>query len=423
MQRKSMFIAVTLIAGLVTATAWAQNLGDQDFAPSPSVQVNSITALSNTFPAIDIDPNGNYVVTWRQNSIAVNYRRFDANLVPQAGAFVVNNSTNYPVHDPDVCVDANGDFVVTWINDQCCTSSPTIERRSNVSDAWTGFEEQLNVQWATGDVRKRPAIDCQDSQNFIVVWQGTTSDDGNAIAARQVVADVPQGAGEFRVNTYTANPNKSPSIGMDAAGDFVVAWGQDDSDIDNPLTARGPSQAGITTRRYLADGTALDASQQLIHPHLGSVYSIDVARQADVIGGDYAVSWEDTTASGQANLRRYSAGGIEIGNTSFTPTGSYSGDIHPLLVFDGPNGELLLSTGGPDGVPPEYQRYDDPLTEHGDPWQGPGYTNRQRGYDIVARPNGGWAIVWSEGSEIYIQQWVPSLFADGFESGDTTEWD
>ncbi len=427
MGRLKLTLFAAIGALLLALPAVGQNLGDQDYAPSSAIQVNTTTALADTNPAIDIDADGNYVVAWRQFSSSIYVRRFDSNLNPLGAPLQANNNTDGTSSDPDICVDDDGNFVVTWKRIPCCTADEIVLRR-RVGETWSPQfdDESASTFHPVGSVRNEPAIACQDAGDFIVTWRGETNSDQDAIVAREYILGVGQG-NEFRVNTVTTDPNLAPKIAMDGAGDFVIAWGQSDTDVD-PRTATAPGTAprgpiaGITTRRYLADATPLDTDQQLLFAHTGSLFSVDVSRQ-DSIGGDYAVVWEDSTANATAKLRRYTADGTEIGDTTFVPAGSYSGEIQPIGVFAGDNGEFLLATTGPDGSPPvEYQRYDDPLTEHGSPWLGPGGAGRLSGHDMVARSDGGMAIVWSDGTEIYVQQWIPALFADGFESGDTSEW-
>ena len=137
-------------------------------------RVNTFTTGSQRFPSVAMDSAGDVVVGWRSDaqdgsSYGVYAQRFDAAGVAQAGEFRVNTFTNSVQLDPSVTMDASGDFVVTW-------------------DSYG-----------------------QDGSNYGIYAQ------------RYNAAGVTQGA-EFRVNTYTSNGQHSPSVAMDAAGDFVVGW-------------------------------------------------------------------------------------------------------------------------------------------------------------------------------------------------------
>ncbi len=62
------------------------------------------------------------------------------------------------------------------------------------------------------------------------------------------------GGGEFQVNTYTANDQADPSVGMDPSGNFVIAWhslGQDGS---------GP---GVYAQRYNGDGREVRVAERV----------------------------------------------------------------------------------------------------------------------------------------------------------------
>ena len=59
--------------------------------------------------------------------------------------------------------------------------------------------------------------------DFVVTWSSHGQDGSGwgVYAQRYNAAGVTQG-GEFRVNTTTANTQGSPTVAMDADGDFVV---------------------------------------------------------------------------------------------------------------------------------------------------------------------------------------------------------
>ena len=60
----------------------------------------------------------------------------------------------------------------------------------------------------------------------------------------------PLGA-EFQVNTYTSYSQWFPSVGMDAAGGFVVVWQSDRS------SGTDTSSLSIQAQRYASDATPL----------------------------------------------------------------------------------------------------------------------------------------------------------------------
>src|SRR5438132_935477 len=65
-----------------------------------------------------------------------------------------------------------------------------------------------------------------------------------ALEARDAPTVVPVG-GEFRVNTYTTGDQYYPRVAMDVAGDFVIAWHSSNNGV-----------GGVDVQRYSAAGVA-----------------------------------------------------------------------------------------------------------------------------------------------------------------------
>ena len=82
--------------------------------------------------------------------------------------------------------------------------------------------------------------------DFVVVWQSDQQDGSMlGVFGQRFNAAGGKAGGEFGVNTYTLDKQINPTVAMDAAGDFVVAWssfGQDGSGY------------GVYARRYNAAG-------------------------------------------------------------------------------------------------------------------------------------------------------------------------
>ena len=126
--------------------------------------------------------------------------------------------------------------------------------------------------------------------DFVVAWFSSLQDGSSSgiYAQRYNAAGVAQ-AGEFRVNTYTTDNQSSPSVAMDAAGDFVVAWasrGQDGSNY------------GIYSQRYNAAGVAQDSEISV------NTYTADRQVQPAVAmdsTGDFAVGWRSYGQDGSSS--------------------------------------------------------------------------------------------------------------------------
>src|SRR5207244_2177560 len=101
----------------------------------------------------------------------------------------------------------------------------------------------------TTDDQVLPAVATDPSGNFVVVWEGLLGvGDPDIFAQRYARSGTPLGT-EFRVNTYAAAFQQTPSIAADSSGNFVVVWRSLDqhhpANLDSGrVVCDGPSPTG-----------------------------------------------------------------------------------------------------------------------------------------------------------------------------------
>jgi Ca2+-binding RTX toxin-like protein len=206
-----------------------------------------------------MDNDGDFVVTWSsygQNGsiFGVYAQRYDAAGAAVGGEFKVNTYTSLSQSSPAVAMDADGDFVVTWQSHyQDGSSWGVYAQRYDATGAAVGGEFQVNSH--TANNQYSPAFAMDNDGDFVVTWQSDGQDGSSyGVYAQRYDAAGAAVGGEFRVNTYTASGQSSPAVAMDNDGDFVVTWssyGQDGSSW------------GVYAQRYQPensvrfDGTAL----------------------------------------------------------------------------------------------------------------------------------------------------------------------
>jgi Ca2+-binding RTX toxin-like protein len=103
--------------------------------------------------------------------------------------------------------------------------------------------DEFKVNTYTANHQRTPSITALDDGGFVVTWS-----DSGRIYAQRYHADGTAAGAEFKVNTYTTNGQYAPSITALNDGGFVVTWesyGQDGS------------YGGIYAQRYNANGTAV----------------------------------------------------------------------------------------------------------------------------------------------------------------------
>ncbi len=107
-------------AGVSSIDIFAQRYNANGERQGPEVRVNSTTAGSQYIPAVEMDADGDFVVVWEDRGgadgsyLGVFAQRFDAAGGTQGTEFQVNSFTANSQGLPALAMDADGDFVVTW---------------------------------------------------------------------------------------------------------------------------------------------------------------------------------------------------------------------------------------------------------------------------------------------------------------------
>ena len=229
-------------------------------------QVDTATIDSQDQPAVAVEPDGDFVVVWRSGADAISGeiygRRFNSAGVAQGSAFLVNTYTIDLQHLPEVAVDGDGDFVVAWTSEKQDDASDLTQGRNggvfgqrfDSAGARLGGEFQINTYTVKG--QREPAIAMRDDGFFVVTWASREQDEDptspsthEGVFAQRFSSTGAALGIEFQVNTYTVDYQHHQSIGMDAEGDFVIAW------HSNQLEAL--SFSDIFAQRFASSGAPL----------------------------------------------------------------------------------------------------------------------------------------------------------------------
>jgi hypothetical protein len=235
--------------------------------------------------------------------------------------------------------DADGDFVVAWQSSHDVDGAGVFARRFSSAGTPIAGEFQVN-SYVTGN-QYYAAVGMESNGDFVTVWQGVGVGDGSqtGIFAQRFNAAGLALASEFRVNTHTDNYQVVPAIGMDADGDFVVAWQSSSQD---------GSSRGIFARRFSSAGTAQASEFQVNSSTLGAQESPAVAMTA---AGDFVVAWQSAHAGPEDHIfaKRFNAAGAaqasEFMVNTHTPTGQYT----PAVAWKGGDFVVVWTSGGQDG--------------------------------------------------------------------------
>jgi len=238
---------------------WAANTGPgtvaQRFDAAGVAQGGEIavqSAGSSIDPAVAMDAAGNFVVAWMRGGTerGVYARYFAADGTPAWAEVKVADEANLPFDpEPSVALTAAG-FVVVWDNGDTAIHA----RRYDLSGTLVA-----EVNLAVGRTVDRPRVGADVAGNFVVAYTGGATHLGGPVYAQRFSAAGDAVGGEVVVSSDATNT--TPEIAVEPDGDFVVAWATDDS---NPAEMRG-----VFARTFAADGTARSGPVKLDSPLTG----------------------------------------------------------------------------------------------------------------------------------------------------------
>jgi hypothetical protein len=309
--------------------SWSGSIARGQTPVGAEFQVNTVAAGDQEQAAVAADDDGDFVVVWSSSgedgsSSGVFARRFDAAGVAQGGAFQVNVHVTLAQYRPSVAMDDDGDFVVVWASDgQDGSSHGIFARRFDSSGVAQGLETQVNT--VTAFSQNFPAVAMDADGDFVVAWQSYHDGSGVGIFAQRFDAAGVAQDGEFQVNTFTAGYQAYPTVAMDDAGAFVVAWDSDDQDGDDD---------GIFAQRYDASGAPVGGELQVNTTTDSDQTTPSAAMDGD---GDFVVAWKSLGQDGAGNgifAQRFDSMGAPQGDEIQVNSRTDSDQIQPQAAID-----------------------------------------------------------------------------------------
>ncbi|MEM1181794.1 MAG: hypothetical protein AAGM22_25845 [Acidobacteriota bacterium] len=362
--------------------------------------------------------------------------------------------------NPGASVGAAGESVVVW-SDLRSGSREIFGRRFDSAGQALGASFQVNTAVAGSQAYPRVALG--DGGSFTVVWGSFSGNSDAGIRGRRF-DDFGQPVGdEFQVHVGGPQQQRDPSITRLSGGDFIVSWFiRDSAVLARRLGATGVPVGG----EWVVDGSGDDLNPSVVS---------NADNEVLVLWGRRGVGGVGAAGIG----RLFNSSGTPLGseiafptnNTNFVPTGAFSGERFLVTWVVGDSfGEvaarLLDSSGtaiGADFIVPDSRVAEVAAASDGAfqlIWRAPDgagngiFTRRvsstgallgeiqqlnskvlgdQLEPAIGGDGNGNLAMVWrgpagSGGNKplgIYGCFDLPDaeIFADGFESGETSAWD
>jgi hypothetical protein len=205
----------------------------------------------------------------------------------------------------------------------------------------TSLGNEFRVNTYTTDAQDLPAVAMDQAGDFVKTWEsnGQDGDVYGVYAQRYNAAGVAQ-SGEFRVNTYTTSEQSVPSVAMDDAGDFVIAW----------QSVQDGSGFGVYAQRYNAAGIA-QGGEFRVNTFTFSAQSFPTVAMDQT--GDFVVAWQSVLEDGSGYgvyARPFNANGIPLGGEVRVNSYTTSSQMYPSAAMDQAGNFVIAWTSyGQDG--------------------------------------------------------------------------
>jgi hypothetical protein len=391
MHRSRILFVVAL--AVVPAAAWPQGN-----PVGPEFRVNGYTTSYQILPSVAADPFGNFVVVWGSwqdgSATGVFGQRYAGSGIPLGPEFRVNTFTAGFQTNPSVAADASGNFVVVWeSNGQDGSNYGVFGQRYASSGVPLGPEFRVNTY--TTNNQRNPSVAADPVGNFVMVWSSYTQDgvqDG-VFGQRYASSGTPLGP-EFRVNTWIFGNQTRPAVAADPSGRFVVVW-------DGPSPVLGGSDF-IFGQRYASTGVPLGPEFRV--STYAPYYSYNRKRLGSVAtdsSGNFMVVWASDNQDGSSWAvygQRFASAGFPLGSEFRVNTHTASEQSHPSMAADSAgNFVVAWEDSGQDGFSFGVfgQRYASSGAPVGPEFRVNTYTTgQQRNASVAADPSGNFVVVW-----------------------------
>ncbi|MDJ0642607.1 MAG: hypothetical protein QNJ15_07305, partial [Erythrobacter sp.] len=368
--------------------------------------VNTTTAGRQNEQALTELIGGGFVVVWEDSSAsggdtsssAIRAQVFASDGSKVGGEILVNTTTANAQRDPAVASLANGNFVVTW-EDNSRTGGDltgTAVRAQIFAPDGTSVGNEILANSTTLEVQENPAVLGLGNGGFVIAWQDqsqvSSPDFEIDIRAQVFAADGTKVGSEFLVNSTTVGSQVTPMFVELSNGGFLVAW--ETKNTSEEVRAQVHNADGSRVGGEILINTTTTGIQSEL-----SITSLD--------GGGFVASWTDFSgqpddASGSAvRAQVFANNGSKVGNEILVPTTTReTQDTSQVLGLKGGGFVVLWDDAPKGGGDVRGQVFDANGTKIGSEFIVNGTTSgRQSGPVATALENGGFAVSWLDDSQ------------------------
>ena len=310
------------------------------------IQVNASTNGDQDDPVVGMDANGNFVVAWTDDtgsSVSVQARRFDSNGNAVGSQFIVNSTFVDDQDTPAIAMNANGQFVITWESrNQDGDGEGVYAQVYDSAGNEVGGEIAVNAS-TTGD-QHDPVAGIDSNGNFVIAWTDKPfvgDPESGAVRARRFDSAGNALGSQFLVNSTGVDAQDTPAIAMNANGDFVITWESRNQDGDGD---------GVYAQRY--DNTGAKVGGEIAVNTLTASNQDDPSVAIDA-NGNFLVAWESFSQDGSSDGvfgQYFDNTGAKLGSEFQINTHTASGQREVALTMDA-NGNAIAvwQSSGQDG--------------------------------------------------------------------------
>lgn len=208
------------------ACIWGRSL-DAFGVRQPDEVLVAADIWDSRYPDVATDAAGNFVVTWLldRTGRSVHARLFDANGLAVSRPFAVSEVNFSSITRPAVAMDAQGRFVVTWDGDPNLARCDDVHARCFEPNGAPQSSQFLVNELCAG-AQQWPRVAVNDANGVVFVWQ-SDSDDPNlatSICARRFDLQGRPVCEEICLNPSMWDKQRYPDIALAADGTFAAVW-------------------------------------------------------------------------------------------------------------------------------------------------------------------------------------------------------
>ena len=275
---------------------------------------------SASYPEVAVDASGNAVAVWQQSDGArdnIWVNRYDAGTDSWDTAALIETDNSGPAYEPQVAVDASGNAVAVWQQSDGTRFNIQANRYDAGTDSWgTAALIETDNSGSAGPAQ----VAVGASGNAVAVWRQYDGSVFNVWVNRYDAGTDSWGTAVLIETDNTGNAY-DPQVAVDASGNAVAVWRQQDGGVIN-----------IQANRYDAGTDSWGTAVLIETDNTGSTYDPQVA--VDASGNAVAV-WTQSDGT-RANIwaNRYDAGTDSWGTAALIEADNSGNAIFPQVAVD-----------------------------------------------------------------------------------------